>query len=358
MRESSRLAPALALAAAVAAAVAYVTARAVAPGTGDGDRGPGEALVARVERLERALEGLGTARGRDELALLGRIEALEARLAGAPGVPSGPGAAGAGKTDPDRPEAVAAGADEKLRQEVAVGLTTEPASSDHRAALRRLAEHLVKSAGPPLSEKEFAWAAGLLDREARRGRITPQEAAELAPMLAALPVGHAARPAIAKAVAIGWGRDERLGGFLAQFAANAEPSLHQGILAVLDDEHPGPAFSEYVIRLVREERDPAVLAVALGLDRIEAAATAAVAPRLVQAIEARVLDGTLDAATRARAGLAIAVACLRAPETGVATLRRLADAETDARIAEKYRQAAAALQEGDATLKSLERIFQ
>jgi hypothetical protein len=91
-------------------------------------------------------------------------------------------------------------------------------------------------------------------------------------------------------------------------------------------------------------------------ERIEAAATAAFAPRLVRAIETRILDGSLDAETRSRAGMAVAVASLRAPEIGVAVLRRLAEAETDPVIAEHSRSAAAALQEGNATLKSLERL--
>ncbi len=352
MNPSPRLA--LALAVPVAAAVAFITARASAPVKEGGDEGPRKSLVTRVERLERALEGLGAPAGRDDGAVLRRIEAIEARSAG--GAPSGAEVGAAAGTPGG--EGGPAASNERVHQDVVVGLSMEPASTDHRAAVRRLAEHLVKSAGPPVVEREFAWAAGLLDREARRNRVTPQEAAELAPFLPGLPVGHAARPAIAKAVAMGWGRDERLGGFLSQFAANAEPSLHQGILAALDDEHPGTAFSEYIMRMIREERDSGVLAVAMGLDRIEAAATAACAPRLAQTIEARVLDGSLDVDMRALAGLAIAVACLRVPDTGVTTLRRLAEIEADPKVAERYRQAAAKLQSGEATLKALERLFE
>ncbi len=349
---------ALVLAVPVAAAVAFLTARAVSPTGGGRDDRSGDALAARVEALERAVERIEGAKGRNDGSMARRIEAIEARVAADAPPTTGPAAAAAGTPGGPRAEGSAAASDPRVRQEIVVGLTTDPASTDHRTAVRRLADHLVRSAGPPFVEKEFAWTAGLLDREARRDRVTPQEAADLAPLLPALPVGHAARPALAVAVAMGWGRDERLGGFLAQFASGEEPSLHQGILAALDDEHPGTAFSEYVMRLIREERDPAVLAVALGLDRIEAAATAAVAPRLVQTIETRVLDGSLDADTRARAGLAIAIACLRAPETGVTTLRRLAESEADPKVAERYRQAAAALQAGDATLKSLERLFE
>lgn len=346
---------AIALSVPAAAAVAFLAARPKAPGGGGPERASLDSLATRVERLERTLGAMDASSGGDRAALERRLEAVESRLAaGALPVPA-PGDAGGTAS---RAEGGTALPDERVHQEVVVGLAMEPASAEHRSALRRLAEHLAKSAGPPPAEKEFAWAAGLLDREARRGRVTPQEAADLAPVLAALPVGHAARPALAKAVAMGWGRDERLGAFLGQFAANAEPSVHQGVLAALDDEHPGAAFSEYVIRMVREERDPAVLAVAFGLDRIEAAATAQHAPRLLQALEARVLDGALDAETRARAGLAIAVAGLRAQDAGVAALRRLAQVEAEPKVAERYRQAAAALQSGEATLKSLESLFE
>jgi hypothetical protein len=251
---------------------------------------------------------------------------------------------------PSRPTAPTL--EEAARRQIVVGLTTEPAGAEHRAAVVRVAELLLKSVGPPVAEKEFTWAVGVLDRESHRDRVTPQEAQDLASVLAGLPAGHAARPSLAKAAAIGWSRDEHLGVFLAQFPANAEPSLHQGVLAALDDEHPSPAFSEYVLRVVREERDPSVLATALGLDRIEAAATVVAAPRLAEVIETR------DAKMRAHAGLALAVASLRIPETGIAALRRVADREADSKVAEKDREAAAALQTGSATLKSLERLFE
>ena len=81
------------------------------------------------------------------------------------------------------------------------------------------------------------------------------------------------------------------------------------------------------------------------------------APRDVAARLER-LERSLDAGMRAHAGLALAVASLRIPETGIAALRRVADRETDPKVAEKDRQAAAALQSGTATLKSLERLFE
>lgn len=159
-------------------------------------------------------------------------------------------------------------------------------------------------------------------------------------------------------MAVGWGQDERLGGFLTRFHPHVEPSLHQGILAALDDEHASAAFSEYVVRLIGESRDPGVLAVAMGLDRIEAAATAATAPRLVKTLESRMRDGSFAGATRVQAGFAIAVASLRAPTLGITTLRELADIETDADAMSKYLAAAKELQAGSATLKSLERLLE
>jgi hypothetical protein len=43
---------------------------------------------------------------------------------------------------------------------------------------------------------------------------------------------------------------------------------------------------------------------------------------------------------------------------GVATLRQLADREPDADTASTYRRAATELEAGNATLKSLERLFE
>jgi hypothetical protein len=338
----------------VAAVVGWAAARVASPGDASGapdDAKTMETLVARVERLERAGEVARPAASKDERAVARRIEAIETKLADA----SEPTQA-APATKPDA--ATAASADDKARQEVVVGLATEPASDGHRSAVKRLAERLVASVGPPFAEKDFAWAAGLLDREARRDRVTVQEAEEMAPVLFALPTGHAGRPVLAKAVAAGWGRDQRLASFFDKLPSNSEPAVHQGVLSVLDDEHPSAAFSEYVLRILREERDPAVLSTAMDLDRIEAAATASAAPRIVSTIETRIVEGTLDAKMRSRAGLAIGVAALRIPETGVATLRRLADRETDAKVQERLRQAATTLAEGNATLKSLERIFE
>lgn len=331
----------------VAAVTAWMVARNAQPGDATAD--PDADLAARIERLERALGSGTSAAAPDDRTTAHRLDAIEARLAEL---------ASSSATPAKRPDQPGTAPAAEGRPAVAAGLATEPASAEHRDAVRRLSAHLVTSAGPPLSESEFAWAAGQLERETRRGRISPQEAEELAAALASLAPGHAARPPLAKAAAVGWGRDARLGPFLDRFAANAEPALHTGVLAVLDDEHPGTAFSEYVLRLAREDRDPAVLAIALDLDHIEAAATAAYAARFVQTIETRVLAGGFDEELRQTAGLAVAVASLRATEAGAASLRRLADRETEPKVAEKLRAAAASVTSGDATLKSLERLFE
>jgi hypothetical protein len=352
-RSSPSFAVLLALTLPVAAITSYLTARTTSR---DVDAARDASIVARVERLEQiAAESTATGPRNDERSLVRRVEALEARLRAARPSSISP-------TEDAPPvtasETAPAAPDAGLHAQLTVALSAEPVSSDHGAAIRRLAAHLVQSAGPPLSETEFAWAAAALRRQAHRDRITPGEAAELAKLVAELPVDHAARATLATAVAMGWGQDERLGGLLSLFEPSAEASLHQGILAALDDEHPSAAFSEYIVRLVGEARDPGVLAVALGLDRIEAAATAAVAPRLVKMIEGRLLDGSLDVESRAQAGFAIAVASLRAPGMGVATLRQLADREPDADTASTYRRAATELEAGNATLKSLERLFE
>jgi len=348
----------LALVAVLSAAVAGATAFAVGGRRVGADEGDRASLLRRVEALERTVEAPPSPGARDDGALRRRIEAIEARLAADEGTRREAAVPGAGPGAAVRGDPASVPEDPRLHETIVVGLAAATGSGDHRAAVARLADHLVRSAGPPLAESEFPWAVRLMDLEARRRRITAKEAEALEPVLSGLPAGHVARPALAEAVAVGWGRDERLGGLLSKFGANAEPAVHQGVLSVLDDEHPGPAFSEYVIRILREERDPAVLAVAMNLDIVEAAATAATAPILVETIAARVLDGTLDADTRRNAGLAIAVASLRDPVAGVAALRRLAENEADPDIADRYRGAAAELLQGSATLKSLERLFE
>jgi len=314
------------------------------------DRSPD--LARRLDEIERRLGGAhDDASGR---AFARRLQALEERLAR---VESLLRAAPPDSATDAAPAAAPDEATSRLRERISLGLATSPRSGEHAAAVDALAAHLVAAAGPPGDETELAWATRALLREAVRDRIGADDAERLEPVLLALPVGNPARTPLAQAVAIGWSADPRMGALLARFPTNTEPELHQGMLAILDDEHPSDAFGEYVIRLIREEREPAVLGIALGLDRIEAAATSAVAPRIVQVIEERVAGGDLDVEMRRRAALGLAVAGLRARETGTAALRRLADREPDGELADRLRAAADHLASGDATLKSLERLL-
>ena len=319
-------------------------------------------LTARVERLEGSLQTQRVAGGsRHDRDIVHRLELIEARLDALSrgSAPAAEGLTGDPLASPAAtiPKRLASEPDPELHPEVSTGIGAGAGSSEHRSALRRLADLLVKAAGPPPAERDFEWAAAMLDRETRRARISAAEAEDIATLMLGLPPGHGARAGLARAVVIGWGDDERLGTFLPRISANAEPDVHRGILSVLDDEHPSTAYSEYVMRLLREERDPAVLARALDLDRVEAAATGAAAKGLARAVEMRILDGGLDSGMRSRAGLAISVACLRSPDTGVEMLRRLAGKKTDAKVSAEYLKAAAALEQGNATLKSLERLF-
>lgn len=369
---------ALAVVVPAAAGVAWITARAAATEPPVDRTEEVGALVARVERLERSAEA-PRARPSEDRALTRRIDELEARLAALPQREA--------VSDPARTAAVPAPAPDLVRggpragtevdgardqaerdrtSEVAKlvsdygaltdGLKADPGSAEHRAAMRRLAEQLVKCGEPPVAQGDLDRIAAMLDGEARRARVSATEADDAATILHGLAPGHAARPGLASAVAGGWAKDDRLPGFLAGFAANAEPKVHHSMLVILD-RTPSAAFSDYVVRLVRDERDPGVLASALDADRIEAAATQDAAPRVAQAVEARLADGTLEPKLRSRAGCALAIASLRSPETGAAALRRIADGETDAKLAERFRAAAAALLDRSANAKSLEKAF-
>jgi hypothetical protein len=157
-------------------------------------------------------------------------------------------------------------------------------------------------------------------------------------------------------VAGGWAKDERLGGLLARFASNMEMSVHLRLLAALD-HFPSPALGDYVLRLVREEWTPAVMSSALDVDRVEAATTAETAVRFMQAIEARLTDGSIYGKMRARAGAAIAVAGTRAPDAGAELLGRLAVRESDAKFAQSLRDAGDALTRRTTSKRELEKMF-
>ena len=88
-----------------------------------------------------------------------------------------------------------------------------------------------------------------------------------------------------------------------------------------------------------------------------AAATPDLAVRAMQTIEPRIADGAWDTRMRARAAYAIAVAGLRSPDAGAETLRRLAEHEADAKLADGMRKAATELVERSSTIKGLEKHF-
>jgi RNA polymerase sigma-70 factor (ECF subfamily) len=362
MTAAQKLAFALVVPAAVGAA--WITTRAAAPEPADDRAADVARLEERLDRIEKGAAAAKPVRGGDDRGLARRLDAVEARLdesARAPAAATVATAASKTAASPatnDKPDVRAAkGESKKDHDEIVDALKSRPGSPEHLAALRRLAEWLVKSAGPPPVDAEIAWAEGLLEQQGRSGRVTPAEAAELAPTLEGLPQDHAARAGLACAVAGGWANDERLGGLLARFAANTEKRVHQRLLAMLD-HFPSGAFSDYVLRLVREERDPDVLGSAMNVDRVEAATTAQTAVRFMQAVEGRIADGRLDAKMRMRAGAAIAVAGLRAPDAGAELLGRLAGRDADSTVADRFRQGADALTQRTTTAaKEMEKLF-
>jgi RNA polymerase sigma factor (sigma-70 family) len=351
----------------VAIGAAWVTARTSAAPTAD--TSPDEALAAiqaRLDRMEKAVASIPQPRGGSDRALAHRVEALEARLEGKDAAPAAAAKEAAPSQPTDPTKSVSAKAARKSpedsaeakadRDAIADGLKPKPGSAEHLAALRQLAEWLIANAGPPAVEAEIAWAQSLLDKEARAGRITAAEAGELNGFLDRVAPGSAARPGIAIAVAGGWAKDGQLGNFLARFSANSEPKVHTALLALLD-HHPSAPFSDYVLRLVRDERDATVLASVLDADRIQAATNADNAVTFAQAADARLLDGSLDAKARRSAACAVAVCGLRAPDAVIELLGRIGARDSDPRVQDGCRVAAAALGDRTATVKSLEKLF-
>jgi RNA polymerase sigma-70 factor (ECF subfamily) len=357
---------AFALVVPVAVGAAWVTTRAAAPSPDDARAADVARLEERLDRIEKSVAAAKPARAVDDRGLARRVEALETRLDEAARAPATaavatktPAASAAPATSNEDPGARAAkGETKRDHDDIADALKkTKPGSPEHLAALRLLADWLVKSAGPPAVDKEVAWAQDLFDAEARAERVAPTEAAELVRILDGLPPGNAARAGIAAGVAGGWAVDPRLADFLARFPTNSEPQVHWEMLVLLD-HHPSAAFGDYVMRLVREERNAGVLESAFRRDRVVAVATTAEsALRFAQAVDARMQDGSLDAKLRPRAACAVAVAGLRAPEPCAELLGRIAARESDARLAQSCRDAASALTDKSATVKTLETMF-
>jgi hypothetical protein len=367
MTAAQKLAFALVVPAAVGAA--WITSRAAAPEPSE-DRGAEIArLQERLDRIEKSVAASPRPAPSDDRALGRRLEAIEARIedvaknAAASTAPAG-GAAPKGESTAAAMAAKAATDAGKKKDDakaelagLLAALKAIPGSPEHLAALKELAEWIVRRAGPPADEEAVAMAEGILEAEARNGRITPTEAAELLPSLERLPQDNAARPGLACVVAGGWAKDERLGGLLDRFAANTEMRVHRRHLSLLD-HFPSAAFGDYVIRLVRDERDASILQSALDVDRVDAGANAENAVRFMQAVEGRIADGSLDAKMRRRAGAAITMAGMRSQDAGAELLRRLAERESDQAVAAAYRDGAESLgKRTPLSPKAVEKIF-
>ena len=363
----------------LAAGVAWVTTWAAAPDPGVSREQVSE-ILARLDRIERAQRTGGVA---DARGLARRLDAIEAALrdrstgttesAGgrAPASDAGAGsaeaAAGAASqrdgaaNAPDPGDRDAAGRPEQTaaaHEDLLTLLKARTGSSEHRDAVRRLAEYLVRSAGPAGDPKDVEWASEVMEMEARRDRVSPEDASDLAGMLSTLAVDHEARPALAAAAARGWSQDARVETFLAQFPANSEPKVHLRLLRSLDEaKRPARGYADYVVRFAREEQDESVLRSVVDEDRIYAASVQGAAQRLIDTIETRVLQDTWERKMRWTAAGALAVAGLHAREGGAAALERLATRETESAAAETIRTAARTLREGRGSEKEFERMF-
>lgn len=366
MTTAQKVAFALVVPAAIGAA--WVTTRVSAPPPADAAPAVDFASIeARLDRVEKAVASLPSARAGNDRGLVRRIEAIEERIdANTSASPANARSADAGSPSresaasviartlpaPAKPDAAA----KAVREEILKGLKSKPGSPEHLAALKRLGEWLIENAGPPPVDAEIQWGQGLFDSEARGDRVTPAEAADLVRLLDRTAPGDASRPGIAAGIAGGWAKDPQLANFLARFATNSEPLVH-GQLLVLLDHHPSAAFTDYVTRLVREERDGPVLSSALQPDRVQAVTTADTAVLFAQVVDARIGDGSLNAKGRARAACAVAVCGLRAPDACVEMLGRIGSRDADAHVQDACRVAAASLTDRSASAKSLEKLF-
>jgi hypothetical protein len=323
-------------------------------------------LSSRLESVEKDLAAQRSSRQPEDRTLQRRVEALEEQLASATAAldaarrattvsPAAASSAPASGKAADAKPADAATKSEAAAIADALK-SSKPGSPEHLDALRKLADWLVRFAGPPPVEAEIAWAEGLVNGEGRRGRITVAEAAELMPQLDSAAPGSAARPGLAIAVGAGFAKDARLASLLDRFTANTEPAVHDRLLSLLDHT-PSAAFSGYVLRMIREEKDRAVLSNVLDVDRIQAATTNDNALRFAEALEARLGDRALADRNRSRAMRAIGIAGLRTPQACAEILERVAERETDAALAEKCRSAAASLTAGNSSVNSLENTF-
>ena len=168
MTVAQKLAFALVVPAAVGAA--FFTARAAVPPRDEAQEAALAQLAARIDRIEKAAESPRPAVARnDDRALLRRLEAVEVRLAepaSPPPVPAEKSAAAPRSAVPEQSsreaDVAVPDAGQKVHDEMAAALAAAPGTAEHLAALRRLAEWLVKSSGPPAIDAEVDWAEAVL----------------------------------------------------------------------------------------------------------------------------------------------------------------------------------------------------
>lgn len=367
MTTATKLTAAVSLAAVLGLGLAWMNARDEA-GRLSGER---EELRDRVARLEGSLSDAESERDRlrrAEAVARQHVDSLEAeridvqeelaRLRAAR-TDTAPGARAADdppQADPaesrsvQEPSFVTPG----QKKKILAALRAEPDSELHAWAIAQLLDILLGDS----ATQEWKWAAGILEDESREGNVGPEEAAGIESAYLALPEGSAAAPLLAAATAVGWTRDPRLDGFLSGIPARERKSVHLLLLRTLD-RHPTAAFTNYLVRLVREEEDPEVLKSAFDEDRAAAAATTADRARdVVAAFTSRLRDPRLPDRHRRKGYYSLSIAGLLCPAYAATALRDLAAAlPADDAWREPLTRAAALFESGETSARDLERLF-
>lgn len=272
------------------------------------------------------------------------------------GAPGASGAGSAADASGARDPADATAADLAWQESVTRALAEKPDSERHMWALRELVTGSLDTS--PSNATRCDWAVSMLERVARKGGVGPREAERLERDYRAAPVGAPAAPYLAAAAAVGWVRDSRQGRFLESIPSGERPDVHAVLLRTLD-HFPSEGFTDYYLRLVRDETEDGLLRSVFDEDRAAAAAALPSRSRdVVLALSVRLAGSGLSDGLRRKGLFALGVASLKEPAEGAAELRRLAASmDADSSAHKNLLEAADLIEAGTASERDLKRLL-
>ena len=258
---------------------------------------------------------------------------------------------------------------------VAANGTEAPEQAAYRVALAKVREQLrsirdVEPGAAPVLDLLKTWreqtmgrddaigrlAGRALVRLAGRGKLRPEDVDALADAYRSSRPGAPGRSGLAATVARAWARDSRLADWLAVLPPVEEPGIRAAVVDALN-ESPSDAYREYLLDLSRTEQDHDVLEEAWNEDPITVALNKAIAPRLIEAIEARIAEGDLGPRLRARGISAIGLSGALAKEAAVSAMTRLLAAETHDGVRAFGRDMLEAVENGEANVQTLDGLW-